>query len=439
MKRLIFIIIILPMLTVAQHSMKGTFSPVEDFENVILYKVTPTASLYVAHTTINQGELEILLDSTITAGMYRLVYALPQEEFNFDIIYNAKEDIEFTFNSETGIEYQSSNENKLIASYTSNMSLLSGHIGDFYREQRADSLALELLFNAQGETQFSFEEAAKETIALHFIKANRPYVPESYESIEIYIQNLKTHFFDHVDFNNEVLQSSNFLIERTLNYVFGMSSESGDDVTQFKKNIDDLCVAMKNSSPEIKATLLELLWQQMVDTGFEEVANYISETYLIVLAKSLNDQELINGLELFKSLSIGNIAPDFQIQIEENNTKVTNNLSDLNTAENYIVVFWSNTCAHCLKEIPLLQRFVNEKEKGELQVIAIGLEDEPFGWRKETLKYPEVIHVLGFGKWDNEIGNSYNVTSTPTYFVLDKDKKIMAKPYDFEALKKILN
>jgi protein-disulfide isomerase len=46
---------------------------------------------------------------------------------------------------------------------------------------------------------------------------------------------------------------------------------------------------------------------------------------------------------------------------------------------------------------------------------------------------------LGFGKWDNEIGNSYNVTSTPTYFVLDKDKKIMAKPYDFEALKKILN
>jgi thiol-disulfide isomerase/thioredoxin len=439
MKRLIFIIIILPMLTVAQHSMKGTFSPVEDFENVILYKVTPTASLYVAHTTINQGELEILLDSTITAGMYRLVYALPQEEFNFDIIYNAKEDIEFTFNSETGIEYQSSNENKLIASYTSNMSLLSGHIGDFYREQRADSLALELLFNAQGETQFSFEEAAKETIALHFIKANRPYVPESYESIEIYIQNLKTHFFDHVDFNNEVLQSSNFLIERTLNYVFGMSSESGDDVTQFKKNIDDLCVAMKNSSPEIKATLLELLWQQMVDTGFEEVANYISETYLIVLAKSLNDQELINGLELYKSLSIGNIAPDFQIQIEENNTKVTNNLSDLNTAENYIVVFWSNTCAHCLKEIPLLQRFVNEKEKGELQVIAIGLEDEPFGWRKKTLKYPEFIHVLGFGKWDNEIGNSYNVTSTPTYFVLDKDKKIMAKPYDFEALKKILN
>jgi hypothetical protein len=237
MKRLIFIIIILPMLTVAQHSMKGTFSPVEDFENVILYKVTPTASLYVAHTTINQGELEILLDSTITAGMYRLVYALPQEEFNFDIIYNAKEDIEFTFNSETGIEYQSSNENKLIASYTSNMSLLSEHIGDFYREQRADSLALELLFNAQGETQFSFEEAAKETIALHFIKSNRPYVPESYESIEIYIQNLKTHFFDHVDFNNEVLQSSNFLIERTLNYVFGMSSESGDDVTQFKKNI----------------------------------------------------------------------------------------------------------------------------------------------------------------------------------------------------------
>ena len=38
-------------------------------------------------------------------------------------------------------------------------------------------------------------------------------------------------------------------------------------------------------------------------------------------------------------------------------------------------------------------------------------------------------------KWDNQIGNNYNVKSTPSYFILDKDKVIIKKPYDFEAFK----
>jgi len=440
LKKLIFIITILPTFIVAQHSIKGSFSPAKDFKNAILYKVTPTESLYVTHTTINdEGKFELQLDSIVTQGMYRLVYALPREEYNFDIIYNTKEDIELTFNSEIGVIYQSSNENKLLASYTSSMSLVSQSIGEFYRQESTDTLALASIFKVQRETQANYEEAATQTIALHFIKANRPYIPEGFENIKMYINNLKIHYFDHVDFNSETLQSSNFLIERSLNYVFGMSSENENDVTTYKNNIDILYDAMKDAKPVIKATLLEVLWQQMVDSNFEEVANYISYNYLIELAKSLNDEELANGLMLFKSLSIGNKAPDFSLNIEENDNGTPKKLSDLNNAEHYVVVFWSSTCSHCLKEIPLLQSYNNTLEKGKLQVIAIGLEDEPYLWRTETFKYPEFIHVLGLGKWNNDIGTRYNVTSTPTYYVLDKDKNIIAKPYDLEALKKFIS
>jgi hypothetical protein len=49
--------------------------------------------------------------------MYRLVYAMPQEVYNFDLMYNAKEDIELKFNQETGLEYVSSEENKLLSQY----------------------------------------------------------------------------------------------------------------------------------------------------------------------------------------------------------------------------------------------------------------------------------------------------------------------------------
>ncbi len=437
-KKLVFIIMVLPTIVVAQHTIKGHFSPAKDYEWVVLYEVTPISSLFIANTEINEeGYFEFQLDSTITQGMYKIVFGLPQEENNFDIIYNAKEDVEFTFNNETGIEYKSSIENQLVSSYTNSMSLISQGIGNFFQLQSNDSLALSSIFKTQRETQTNFEEAAKGTIASHFIVANRPYIPEGFEDIKTYINNLKIHFFDHVDFNNETLQSSSFLIERILNYVFGMYSENEEEIVTYEKNIDDVFLAMKNADPLIKKNLLEVLWQQMVDANFEEVANYISDNYLISLAEALDDRELVDGLTLFKSLSIGNVAPDFSWEVEEE-TSTIKKLSELNTAENYIIVFWSSTCGHCLIEIPQLQTYVNSLEEGKLQVIAIGLEDEPFRWENETLKYPEFIHVLGLGKWKNEIGNSYNVTSTPTYFVLDKDKKIIAKPYDFEVLKRFL-
>ena len=80
--------------------------------------------IYIDNTfkLINNGGFEFQLDSTATQGMYKIVYELPQEEYNFDVIYNAKEDVELSFNQETGIEYQSSIENQLVASYTNSMS-----------------------------------------------------------------------------------------------------------------------------------------------------------------------------------------------------------------------------------------------------------------------------------------------------------------------------
>ncbi len=442
LKKMLYAILLMPMFVVAQHTIKGTFSPAEDFEYAILYKVTPTTSLYVANTQVDKkGNFEFQLDSTITKGMYRLVYAVPQEEFNFDIIYNAKEDVSLTFNTETGVKYNTSVENTLINSYTTSMSMVSQSIGNFYRQQSTDTLALAAIFKTQKETQVEYGKAAEGTIALHFIKANSPYIPEGFEDISTYIKNLKAHFFDHVDFDNEILQSSNFLIERSLNYVFGMTSKEDNEVISYEKNIDEVYAAMKDANPVIKSTLLEILWQQMVDANFEAVANYIADTYLIEIAQTLNDIELVDGLTLFKSLSIGNKAPEFNVDLGEGVNKTEVSLYDLDMAQEYVVVFWSSTCSHCLNEIPKLQTYIKSMSEGKVKVIAVGLEDETTLslWEKAIVNYPEFIHVLGFGKWNNEIGNSYNVTATPTYYILNANKKIIAKPYDFEAFKKYMD
>ena len=439
-KKLLFLLALFPSILLAQHSIKGTFTPPEEYKWIILYKVTPTTSIYVENAEIGEdGSFEIVLDSTITKGVYRIVYAVPQEEFNFDIIYDAKETIELNFSQEKGVEFINSNENKLLTSYAKSMMMVNETINSFYMKNSKDEDSFNSIFNTLNEAQKSFEEASSGTIASHFIKANLPYIPSNYEDVKTYSKNLRNNYLRHVDFNDPILQSSEFLIERMLGFVFGMTSNP-DDIDTFKTNVDDIAYAIKTTHLSYQKTLLEILWNQFVDIENETMANYVASNYLLPISLELNDEELTSKLTVYKNISINSLAPDFSVDILNGNGKeAAKKISELDIAERYVIIFWSSSCAHCLEELPELKKLKNSLKTGDTEVIAIGLEDEPYNWNNEILYYPEFIHVYGEGKWDNPIGDSYGVTATPTYFVLNKDKKIVSKPYDFKELKEYID
>ena len=99
------------------------------------------------------------------------------------------------------------------------------------------------------------------------------------------------------------------------------------------------------------------------------------------------------------------------------------------------MLFWSTGCSHCVDDIPQLQNFLKARPKGFAHVIAIALEDEPTLWHKWIKKHHEFSHIYGKGKWDNNIVKRYGVKATPSYFILDSNKKILAKPEDFDGVK----
>ena len=67
-------------------------------------------------------------------------------------------------------------------------------------------------------------------------------------------------------------------------------------------------------------------------------------------------------------------------------------------------------------------------------VIAVGLEDDSYKWNHMKYEMPNFTHVLGLGKWEHPLVQQYNITATPHYLVLDKDKVIVAKPQNLEEL-----
>src|SRR5690606_26560318 len=125
------------------------------------------------------------------------------------------------------------------------------------------------------ETQDAFELASKGTIASIFIKANKPYIPQNFEVLESYSKNLKTTYLERVDFNNELLQSSEFLTDRVMAFVFGMSAQPDDAF--YKEQIDVLVKHIGTGNKEIKNALLKTVWFHMVQIGESTVANYITD------------------------------------------------------------------------------------------------------------------------------------------------------------------
>ena len=126
------------------------------------------------------------------------------------------------------------------------------------------------------------------------------------------------------------------------------------------------------------------------------------------------------------------MAPDFSWT---ENGKLMN-LSSLKDGTSYLVIFYSTTCGHCEREVPQIFEFM--KGKNKTKVIAFAMETEENGWQNFKQKLPGWHHVIGLNKWSNEVARKYQITSTPTYFVLGMDKKIIANPETLKELKVII-
>lgn len=420
----------------AQHSVSGNLSPAEDYQWLIAYKLNPDHQNYIADTTIENGTFSLNIPSQAQTGMYRLVYAVPQEEFYFDFIYNGKEDIVLSFDSQKGLSFTSSIENLLYVRYFKEIYGLEQQISQFYSEQKKDPKLFMNLNKKLATVQKSFESQSQGLLSGHFISANRPYIPSEYEDIETYVQHKREHYFDAINFNDNLLLGSDFLTDKVVNYVFTALLQQENSPKEKEPamigNVKELARLLENISATNKVQLFNSLWTQASDDNLNMVANYIYHNQLKSLATQTNNTEILKNIEIQNRLRLGAIAPE----ITWKEGDVTKKLSNLTGAKNYVIVFWSSTCSHCLQQLP---EFHTElKGISDTKVLAIGLEEDDITWKEESSKLPDFVHGIALGKWESPYVDLYDVHQTPTYYILDHEKHIIARPSDYEGVLKFL-
>jgi thiol-disulfide isomerase/thioredoxin len=103
-----------------------------------------------------------------------------------------------------------------------------------------------------------------------------------------------------------------------------------------------------------------------------------------------------------------------------------------------VLLFWDPDCGHCKKTVPKVKAFYDKAKSKGLQVYSINTAVEEQKW-KDFIKENKLnwINVADL-KTQNNFRHDFDIITTPQIFILDKNKKILAKKIDEETMEKIL-
>lgn len=105
-----------------------------------------------------------------------------------------------------------------------------------------------------------------------------------------------------------------------------------------------------------------------------------------------------------------------------------------------LLLFWESDCGHCKKQVPAIKTQLLEKFKPYgFKVFAVHTQNDKEKWEKFMTEH-DLFDFINC--WDPHNQTNYrvyyNVFSTPIMYLLDKDKKIIAKKLDIEQLSDML-
>lgn len=129
--------------------------------------------------------------------------------------------------------------------------------------------------------------------------------------------------------------------------------------------------------------------------------------------------------ELCRSLSVGDRAPNFTAQT------ISGEKISLEDYKGRVVLldFWATWCNLCLIDLRHIAALHSDlSAKGGFAVVSVSLDSDPRAverfLRRQNLAWPQL--VLGPAA-TNPIAHSYNVRSTPTTMLIDRDGRIVAR------------
>ena len=394
------------------------------------------------------GNITFEFGSKDYPGMYRVFI---NKEVFFDILFN-KENIKIQtdFNDlYESLEIVSSVENQLyydylktIHEYRRKFDLLAP-INDYYpNTDTFFHIARAQYISIQAEILVYIDDLVElypDTWVSKIAKIKKPLFYDP--SMDDHDRRLYTleHYFDNYDFTDIELIRSNIYTMAAIEY---MSLYSNPNLNQdqlqdeFIKAVDKIMYeAMDNGL--VYKFIVEYLVSGFERYHFDKVLDYIADTYAPEQCENEERKsDLQTRLEKYAELSVGKEAPDIAIPDEDGNAIQLKKIKSDYT----LVIFWASWCPHCNDILPeVYNLYTSSFNSKKMEVLTVSIDTNKEEWKKvlDDGNY-SWINTSDLKGWDSQPAIDYNIYATPTMFLLDKDKKIVAKPITFNELKTVL-
>ena len=237
--------------------------------------------------------------------------------------------------------------------------------------------------------------------------------------------------FKNINFSDPQLYSSGLVFSMIERQFWSIQKSRLDEVAKFKElaaSVDIILDSVKKNE-KLYNDLTKYLFQYFEKYSLFTASEYIALKALNQKGVALNTA-LVNKLESYRKMRVGNIAPNFELvgDVFKNGVAVKNTirLADINT-KYIMVIFGGSWCTQCrLEMIQLLPRYNNWKSKG-LEVVFISLDTDKKEFENFTAPFP-FYSACDYKKWETQAAKDYYVSSSPTIFLLDSKNKIILRP-----------
>lgn len=276
-----------------------------------------------------------------------------------------------------------------------------------------------------------------------------PYPKNRQDTLENY-NYYKKHYWDGVTFTDKRIIRSPFFVPKVERYFRQIVDQSPDSVIKAA----DYLLLLSRTTPEMYKFLLNWLTDEYFNPKFmgqDAVFVHLFEKYHSRGVSNWLNEKQMKAITDRAYMVMSNLIgkPAAPLLMADSSGK---EIPLYNIKSNFtVVVFWDPSCGHCQQELPKLDSVFKAKWKKEgVAIYAVLTDNSHFkSWKTFIAdhKLGDWTHVYETDAEKKKVEDAklpsyrqlYDVIQTPTIYLLDKDKRIIAKKLTLEQMDELLD
>ena len=409
----------------------------------------------------SQGNFHFVGEKTLPEGLYLI--SLPKGKYMDIVIGNQEFSFETdTTNLITKMKVTGSKENEIFFKFQQDMAAKFDEMKvlEMERKMTNSPLTAGKIKRIQAEvTQFQKDwmKTTEGTFVNKLIRASQePEIPpfgkpmltkaDTTAYYQYQFNYYKAHYWDNVDLTDDRLIRTPFLQKKLERYFDDLTVQSSDSIA----NETDKVLARAKGRDVRRYVIYKIAstYENPKILGTDGAFVHIAENYYVgepALWDTSTVRKMKERVAVLKPLLVGKTLPDMFLTDTLGKEIVIPKID----ADYTVLFIYDPDCGHCRESAPKLAKAYQGLKAKNVKVIAASIDRTTVKWKKfiQEFKLQELIHGIDIHKnpqtgkeeYYTDFKNNFDVYATPVVYVLDKDKKIIAKRLPVEQLEDFID